>query len=116
MNANLSVKRNQGSPGSYLSNDLDGISDMTFAMEIPTNTFTAQAIQLMNNDTDNNKINTSPKASSFTKEKVIKSAAYISKEKEPDNSDTNYIPDYTIPNTYDEKAINIFEDAPSDEG
>ena len=116
LNANLSVKRNQGSPGSYLSNDLDGISDMTFAMEIPTNTFTAQAIQLMNNDTDNNKINTSPKASSFTKEKVIKSAAYISKEKEPDNSDTNYIPDYTIRNTYDEKAINIFEDAPSDEG
>ena len=34
---------------------------------------------------------------------------YISKEKEPDNSDTNYIPDYTIPNTYDEKAINILQ-------
>lgn len=116
LNANLSVKRNQGSPGSYLSNDLDGISDMTFAMEIPTNTFTAQAIQLMNNDTGNSKTSASPKVSSFTKGKGIKPVDYVTREKDVANSETNHILDYTAPNIYDEKAINIFEDAPSDEG
>ncbi|CAI4044665.1 hypothetical protein SKDZ_11G1090 [Saccharomyces kudriavzevii ZP591] len=116
LNANLSMRRNQSSPGSYLSNDLDGISDMTFAMEIPTNTFTAQAIQLMNSGSGNNITGASPKISSFTNAKETKSVDYMPKENETDNSEINNIPNYTVPNTRDKEGINIFEDAPSDEG
>ncbi|CCF57968.1 hypothetical protein KAFR_0D03200 [Kazachstania africana CBS 2517] len=35
---------------SFISRDLDDISDITFAMEMPTNTFTAHAIHLSNNN------------------------------------------------------------------
>ncbi|EJS42966.1 hsl1p [Saccharomyces arboricola H-6] len=111
---NLSVRRNQGSPGSYLSNDLDGISDMTFAMEIPTNTFTAQAVQLINSGSSKNIAGASPKVSSFTKGMETKPVDYVPK-KNGTNSEINNILDYTVPSVQDEGAINIFEDAPFDE-
>lgn len=116
LNTNLSIKRNQSSPGSYLSNDLDEISDMTFAMEIPTNTFTAHAIQVINSGSSNNTTGASPKISSFTKDKKGELAGYVPKGDRAVNSKTNNILDYNAPGTHNEGAINIFEDAPSDEG
>ncbi|CAI4046069.1 hypothetical protein SUVZ_11G1150 [Saccharomyces uvarum] len=116
VNTNLSIKRNQSSTGSYMSNDLDEISDMTFAMEIPTNTFTAHAVQLINSGSGNNTAGASPKISSFTKDKGSELADYVLKENRAVNSKTNNIPDYSAPSTHNEGAINIFEDAPSDEG
>lgn len=116
LNTNLSIKRNQSSAGSYMSNELDEISDMTFAMEIPTNTFTAHAIQLMNSGSNNNTASASPKISSFTKGKGSELAGYVPKENGAVNSKTNNIPDYRAPSTHNEGGINIFEDAPSDEG
>lgn len=94
LRAGLSIKSTQSQANSHVSNDFDDISDMSYAMEIPTNTFMAQAITISNGG---------------SAEHVVSDNGH-----KEDNSDDDIRCNYTPSTTYEGGKIDIFEDAPMD--
>ncbi|QLQ78158.1 hypothetical protein HG537_0A04050 [Torulaspora globosa] len=79
---------------SVMSCEVDVMSDMSFAMEIPTNTFSAQAITISNRG---------------SAEQVI--ADHENHQAEDERESANFLT-YTPTTTYEENKMNIFEDPP----
>lgn len=94
LKAGLSTKSRQSQANSNVSNDFDDISDMSYAMEIPTNTFMAQAITISNGG---------------SAEHVVSDQGH-----KENNADDDMIYNYTPSTTYEEGGVNMFEDAPID--
>lgn len=93
----LSDKKTHSHNCSVMSNDFDLMSDMSFAMDIPTNTFMAQAISISNRASGDH---------------VASDGDYSSKAFAQDER-TN-TSSHTPATTYEENKVNIFEDAPAD--
>lgn len=93
-NNSLSDKGHHSHNCSVVSYEVDLMSDMSFAMEIPTNTFSAQAVTISNRGS----------AEQFT-------ADHESRRAEDQKESTNLLT-YTPTTTYEETRMNIFEDPP----
>ncbi|QLL30592.1 hypothetical protein HG536_0A04100 [Torulaspora globosa] len=93
-NNSLNSKGHHSHNCSVASYDVDIMSDMSFAMEIPTNTFSAQAVTISNRGS----------AEQVIADRENNQAEY---QKESANLLT-----YTPTTTYEEKKMNIFEDPP----
>lgn len=91
----LSTKAPHSHNCSIVSNDADLISDMSFAMEIPTKTFMAQAITISNRG---------------SAEHVV--AEHGNHDMEIEKQESTNIQSYTPATTHDENGVNIFEDPP----
>lgn len=90
----VSDRKNHSRNCSAVSYDVDLISDMSFALDIPTNTFIAQAVTVSNRG---------------SAERVVSDQDNLAESEQEDSANPVT---YTPTTTYEENRMNIFEDPP----
>lgn len=94
--SSLAVGRTHSKANSSTSNDFDLISDMSYALDIPTNTFMAQAVTISNHG---------------SAERIVPDhLGHVNRNENMKNNNGNN----TLATIYDDTKVNIFEDAPTD--
>lgn len=96
LTAGLSNKNAHSHNCSVNSNDFDLMSDMSFAMEIPTNTFMAQAVPISNRAPVDHVSNRDDYSKATSQDETTNTSSY------------------TPTTIHEENKVNIFEDLPAD--